>query len=307
MKRLLISLFLVFTGSLALADNVIKKSFDMNSGGLLVLKTDTGSISVDTHDDNQVSVEVEIDGLDDNEFEVSFAQDKDRLMVTGDKLSSSWGWGNQRVHFDIRVPKNFNLDLRTAGGSISVSDLTGQVEVATSGGSLNFGNIVGPVNGRTSGGSITVDGVEGDIEVKTSGGSLNLGDIKGDLKARTSGGSINLGTVSGSADVATSGGSIRIKEISGELEASTSGGSIEVTLSDSLKSSVDLSTSGGNITVRLDEKVSFTLNARGSRIKSDFPVNGETSAEYRLKGDVNGGGPKMTLKTANGTIYIKEK
>ena len=56
-----------------------------------------------------------------------------------------------KAHFVITVPANYNVELKTSGGSISVNDLKGQVNSETSGGSLKFGSILGPVNGRTLG------------------------------------------------------------------------------------------------------------------------------------------------------------
>jgi hypothetical protein len=289
------------------ADRVITKSFDIASGGTLEVTTDIGAIEVDTHSGDGVSLTVEIIGLDDDEFEVSFNTSGDTLKVDGDKTSSSWSWGSNKVRFEISVPQQFDLNLRTAGGSIRVDDIKGKVDVKTSGGSLRFGNVEGPINGKTSGGSISIDGAKGDVMVKTSGGSLTLGDIQGDVVGRTSGGSINLGVINGEADVATSGGSIRIKEAQGRLSARTSGGSVDVSFVGQLTGDSDIATSGGSITARLPEDIKATIYARGNRIKSDFTIDGVTSAKRRLKGDINGGGAEIKLQTSSGNVYLEEK
>ncbi len=295
---------LVFSGQL-LAEEDIKKSFDMEPGGLLKLDTDIGSIEVNSHSKNRVDVQVEIDGLDADEFEVSFKQNGDKLVIKGDRKGG--GWGSRKVHFEITVPKEFNLDMRTAGGSIRVDDLKGEVLVNTSGGSLYFGNIEGQIDGHTSGGSVTVDGAKGNVEVRTSGGSLTLGDIDGDVYGRTSGGSIRLGAVSGETNIATSGGSIRIEDAGGKVKAKTSGGSVDITISRQPKGDSEIATSGGSITARLAEDIAVTLDARGQKVRSEFEVNGETSAKYKLKGPINGGGPELELHTSAGNVYIKKK
>ena len=290
------------------ADREIEKNFEVEQGGMLELDTDMGSIEVETHQSNSIKVSIEIEGLDEDEFDVTFDETSNGLSIEGNKKDSNWGsWGSRRVRFDITVPKHYNLNLHTSGGSIRVDDLVGNAEVDTSGGSLSFGNIEGEIDGRTSGGSIRVEGAKGNVKVRTSGGSLSIGDIAGDIHGRTSGGSIRLGVVSGTADVATSGGSIRIEEVGGQVEAKTSGGSVELTLSKQPKGHSDISTSGGSITAFLAEGIAVDLYARGRKVYSDFEVNGETSAKYKLKGPINGGGPELELQTSAGNVYIKKK
>lgn len=301
-----IALGLLLSGPL-LADEEIKKSFDMAPGGLIKLNTDVGSIEVNSHNKSRVDVEVEIDGLDADEFEVSFEQKGATLVIKGDRRGGSWGWGSRKVHFEITVPKEFNLDMRTAGGSIRIDDLKGEVMVNTSGGSLYFGNIEGQIDGHTSGGSVTVDGAKGNVEVRTSGGSLTLGDIDGDVYGRTSGGSIRLGAVTGETNIATSGGSIRIEDAGGKVKAKTSGGSVDITISRQPKGDSEISTSGGSITARLADDIAVMLDARGHKVRSEFDVNGEKSAKYKLKGPINGGGPELELHTSAGNVYIKKK
>jgi hypothetical protein len=305
-KRMLTFTLGLLLSGLAWADSTINKQFDIAAGGTIKLTTELGSIEVNSHDKPKVQVEVEVEGFESDEFTVEFEQKGNALEIKGTRHGSSWGWGNRKVHFEITVPKAFNLDLRTSGGSIRVDDLKGEVNVYTSGGSLHFGNIEGSINGSTSGGSVTVDGAKGKVEVRTSGGSLNLGDIDGDVYGRTSGGSIRLGSVSGETNVATSGGSIRIDDAGGKVVAKTSGGSVDLTLSRQPKGDCEISTSGGSITARLAADIAVNLDARGNKVRSDFEVNGETQAKYKLKGPINGGGPELELHTSAGNIYIKK-
>jgi len=285
----------------------IEKSFDVAKGGELKIKTDVGSIDVSTHSSSTIDVQVEIEGYDSDEFEVNFNHKGDSLIIEGDKLKRNSGWGSRKIAFEIVVPESYNLDLNTSGGSIRVTDLTGKVDTHTSGGSLHFGHINGDIKGHTSGGSINVDGAEGEVDIHTSGGSINVGDVKGNLKGRTSGGSITLGKISGEADVKTSGGSIDIKEVGGAIIGKTSGGSINVTISKQPSGPTELHTSGGSVTAYLADNIAVDLDARGKKIKSDFEVDGQTKAKRKLQGEINGGGPELSLKTSSGNVYIKKK
>lgn len=283
----------------------INKSFDVGRDGTLKIDTDVGSIEIATHAAETVKVTVEIDGFDSDDFEVTFDHDGDSLSIEGDKRNNSSSWGRRSVHFDIVVPEQYNLSLDTSGGSIRVSDLKGQVAAKTSGGSLRFGNIAGDIKGRTSGGSIKVEEALGDVDIHTSGGSIHVGTVEGNVVARTSGGSITLGKVSGEANVKTSGGSIKVESVGGAITGKTSGGSIKVAMAKQPTGDTELRTSGGSVTVYLADDIAVDLEARGDKVKSDFEVNGKTKAKRKLHGPINGGGPKLELRTSSGTVYIK--
>ena len=235
---------------------VIEKSFDVASGGTLKLETNRGAIRVNTHDKDQVLVEVEIEGRNEDEMEVNFSNSGNDVAITAEQSNQSkgfWGRNNLKVGFSITVPVNYNVDLDTAGGSIKISDLKGKVD------------------------------------------------------AHTSGGSIRLGRIDGLVDVNTSGGSINVDEVTGTIRAHTSGGSVKATISKQPTGDSKLSTSGGSITVYLAADIAVDLSARtsGGRVSSDINVDGENS-KRSIRGEINGGGPKLTLKTSGGSVRVKK-
>ena len=145
------------------------------------------------------------------------------------------------------------------------------------------------------------------VKLNTSGGSLSIEDLNGELNASTSGGSINVGDIIGDVELHTSGGSISTDNISGNLDAHTSGGSIKVTIDKQLTKDAKLTTSGGSITAYLIPDIHIDIHAStsGGRVKSDFEIDGKVK-KMSVRGSINGGGPKLTLKTSGGSIKIKE-
>ena len=283
----------------------INKSFNVGSGGQLILESDLGTIEVRSHNRNTVEVEVTFEArrggsrrvkefLED--FDVDFSHRGDDVTVIAEYKKDRWNFWDSigryvRVQFFLTVPRKYNVDLKTSGGSITVDDLEGMVVSRTSGGSLEFGHIKGPVKGKTSGGSIRLSGCEGKAEVRTSGGSITIGSVSGDVYAHTSG------------------GSIRVDEVMGAIDASTSGGSVTASISRQPESDCKLTTSGGGITVHMDRDIQVDLNARtsGGRVRTDFPVTirGEIS-KRSLNAKINGGGPELYLRTSGGSISIRE-
>ncbi len=280
----------------------LEKEFDVNPGGLLTLDSDRGSVLVETNANNKVSVRVTLkaDTRDKDrakeifeDFDIDFDQDGDNITIEADyKRGSNFrGWNKNNIHveFLISVPEKYNLDIVTGGGSITVDNLEGDIEASTSGGSLNFEQIKGSVHGRTSGGSINLKKCEGFADVKTSGGSINIGHVKGDVDARTSGGSID------------------VNEVLGMIDASTSGGSVTAHITGQPTDDCRLTTSGGSVNVYMNEEVNVTLDAKTSAgyVETDFPITVKGKLKKSmLRGEINGGGPELYLRTSGGNIHL---
>ncbi|MFT6101505.1 MAG: DUF4097 and DUF4098 domain-containing protein YvlB [Arenicella sp.] len=145
------------------------------------------------------------------------------------------------------------------------------------------------------------------VDLKTSGGSIELSSLNGKVDAYTSGGSITLGKIRGDVDVKTSGGSIRVDEVAGTINAHTSGGSITAHISQQPLGDSRLTTSGGSVSAYLAASVAVDLTAStsGGRVSSEFAVDGSVK-KTRITGKLNGGGPKLVLKTSGGSVRIKK-
>lgn len=286
-----------------------QRSFDVQPGGTLELDTDRGRIEVTTDSGSKVHIEVRIEGSQADRFSLDFDQQGDRVKVEGDYQGSSWGWGgnNLKVDFRITVPRRFNVDLHTSGGSISVADLEGDVTAKTSGGSLHFGNIQGTVMAKTSGGSIELEGSQGDADVETSGGSIRIGRVDGRVLASTSGGSIRIDQARGNVEAETSGGSIHVDEVQGDIRASTSGGSVTAYIAEQPQGDCRLTTSGGRVQVYLADGIAVDLDAQasGGKVRSDFEVRGGHAGKSTLRGEIQGGGPQLYLRSSGGGVSIE--
>ena len=297
----------------------ITKNFKVKDGLLFYLKSDMGSVEVDSWNRNEVKIivvkkaktyskreaEREFENL-----ELSFDRNRRGVSVIAEYTGPRrWSRRKLNVRFEILVPKEFDLDINTAGGSISVEDLIGKIDLHTSGGSISVGKIEGPIVARTSGGSIKVVRAKGDVDVHTSGGSISVGETYGSLDAETSGGSISLDGVNGDTHVHTSGGSLKLKNLGGNVQGSTSGGGIYAELTKKIDRDCYLKTSGGSITVYLpqDSNIDIDAHTSGGRVSTDFPVTVRGKLKSNsLYGKINGGGPLIKLRTSGGGIRIKE-
>lgn len=297
----------------AAIDSPIHRTFNAGSGGTLTLETDVGDVRVNSGGSN-VTVDVRRRARDEEimrNFNVTFDQSGNDVTIRAkyDHASRWFSWGNElSAQFIITVPTNFNVHASTSGGNVQIADLNGDVRARTSGGDLEIGNITGPVEARTSGGDARLAGAGGSVDLRTSGGSLHIGDVKGGLQARTSGGSIEVRRVGGDLYAHTSGGSIVIEEANGTVDAETSGGSIRARLAQQPRADSRLSTSGGSITLSVAGNVAVDLDAHtsGGDVETDIPITilGKQS-DSTLEGKINGGGPRLVLRSSGGGIHVK--
>ena len=319
MRRATICILALLFAFTALGDDVIKRGFTVADGGTLRLHGAYGNIRVVTGGSG-VAVEItrDADGRDGERMlqnhKIDFEQRGNDVVIKSD-LDEHRGWfrwfdgDDYEVQWNIRVPDRYNVELDTSGGWIEVDDIDGTVDARTSGGNIRTGTTGANSTLKTSGGDIRVAGAAGRLEAYTSGGSIDVGDSTGPVEVKTSGGSITLGRVESSVVARTSGGGIRIEEVSGSVDAVTSGGSIVARISRQPQGDSKLATSGGSVTVTLSPTVAVNLDARasGGGVDTDVPVTiSGTQSDDVVRGVINGGGPRLVLRTSGGGIRVRK-
>ena len=218
---------------------------------------------------------------------------------------------NVSISYEIVVPENTTVRLKSGSGSERIASVHGPVDVTTGSGSITMSAIGDDVKAHTGSGSIEIDGVTGRVEVSTGSGSIRAEHISGPIAARTGSGSMTLDQVPGGngdldVEASTGSGRIAISGVHGSLHASTGSGGI--TASGFPAGDWKLSASSGSITTRLDAGAAFDLYAHASSgsISVDYPVTVTGSLnKHELRGKVRGGGSLVELHTGSGSIAIR--
>jgi DUF4097 and DUF4098 domain-containing protein YvlB len=304
----------------AAIESPIHRNFNVRPGGTIIIDADIGDIKINAGASN-VSVDVVRRARTSSQshaeelfrdLDVNFAQGGNdvRIRARYNHPTSWFHWNTDLdVHFVVNVPAQYNVDLTTSGGDITVSDLNGQVHAKTSGGDVSLGRINGAVDAHTSGGDVSMAESHTTATLSTSGGDIKVGDATGSLSVRTSGGSIDIRRAQSDLKAHTSGGSIEIGDAGGSIDASSSGGSIRASLSRQPRADSKLSTSGGGITVHLAPSMALDIDAHtsGGDVESNVPVTilGKQN-DSSLNGKLNGGGPKLVLRSSGGDIRLQK-
>lgn len=306
--------------ALASSEEHINQELDVAPGGNLIVDVAFGTIEVSSGSNNLVTIEAyrkieTSDAAKEKEYlaDVPIVINKEGNTVTirARRVEErSWVWTgntNMDARYTVRVPKTFNLDLKSGGGMIAANDVTGEVKVATGGGKLKLAQLKGPLDAKTSGGSIRLDECDGVLNVKTSGGEIKATAGSGSLDARTSGGSIAVRDFKGDTIVKTSGGHLTFENVRGKMSGKTSGGSITAALVSPLPGEVDLASSAGSIALTVPPDAALNLEAQTSvgTVSNDLPIVTTRCERDELRGAVNGGGKSVILHSSAGSISIR--
>jgi hypothetical protein len=261
-----------------------QKTFTVNGPVRLALSTFDGSINVRGWDRNEVSVEVEKVGSD--------QQAVDRIQV---KTSQD---GNA---ITIDVPKPSPLE--TSGMRRSpIANLVVTVPMKTA------------VVARSGDGSIEVRSVNGKVDLDTDDGSVRVEDIGGGLIARTGDGSVHGRKVDGHAEIRTGDGSVGLDGVLTGVTIETRDGSIEVTARPGSRSDTDWDVTTGDGHIQLEVPAGFgaEIDARSGdgRVRvdtlTDTPEGRDRDDERSsVTGRLGGGGKALRVRSSSGSITVK--
>jgi hypothetical protein len=266
-----------------------EKSIETEDGKTLTASSVAGNIEISVSDKTEVNVK--IFGNDEAEKKLifdSYKTDEGVKVDCGQKKDGNLH--NLNLKMVITVPVNYNVDLFTGGGSITVEDLKGAIKMNTSGGNIEINRTKGNITAFTSGGNIATDSTSGNIELSTSGGTIKAVNYVGDISASTLGGHITLKGSNGFIKTSTSGGNIRIDYTgpNNGIDASTLGGNIIAFLPSDFDADADIGTLAG-------------------RVECDFAKVDNDKITSFLKTKFNNGGKTLKCITTGGNIVIAKK
>lgn len=168
----------------------INREFRASAGGRLEFDLDTGGrIDVLGWDRELISVEVLKAGRDAAECRIDFQETGSGLRITSEYEGSGRSYSTN-ISFVVRVPRRFDLDFDSMGGSIHVCGVEGRISGKTMGGRLDLNNLAGTINLMTMGGGINLTNSEIEGKVETMGGRVLIENVLGDVRGSTMGGDV---------------------------------------------------------------------------------------------------------------------
>lgn len=321
------------------AETMLDERFAVRPGEMLDINVNDADVSVKIGVEDEVHIQVMLESRDMDWARNYFERQRYRIgqgngvvrLFTDPEKDSRLIWNiNKSAHIRVLVttPEEFDVDIKTSDGHISLGNLRGDASLRTSDGDITVKNLegdqiklkssdgdiqlgevrAGRLEVHTSDGEIASGGVrcQGEADFRTSDGNLRLAQIHAEtVTVRTSDGDIDIDElIAGSSLVRTSDGSIHIQHLEGDLEASSSDDDVAVGLYK--PGTITLKSSNGNITILAPATLPADIYLRGEsvRIASAFDYQGNVKKEH-AEGRIGGGGPRLEARTSDGTVTLR--
>lgn len=185
----------------------VKEQTLAGGGALDVDASQNGGISVKGWERNEVLVRYRVQTQARTQAEADNLASQIQLSTAGGRIRAEGPETSGRSHWDVSyeifVPRQSSLSLRTHNGGISVTDVNGRVQFEATNGGVSLKRLGGNVSGETVNGGLAVeltgnnwDG-EG-LDVKTTNGGLSV-SVPDNYSAH-----LETGTVNGGLDISPS-------------------------------------------------------------------------------------------------------
>jgi len=205
------------------------------------------------------------------------------------------------VEFDVKVPADASVELRTVSGDIRVTNIKGEVRAQGVSGNLALEGTPRLAMARTVSGDISLGNAGADVQ-------LTVSTVNGDVQAQTlTARALDLNTVNGDVRIAGwSGERAHIRSLDGDLDLQTSltkGGRYEI------------ESHSGDIQLSLPEQPGFELETHtfSGRIRIDFPIKSEgpirddNRGPRSIRGTYGDGSSSLRIQTFSGNLTVTRR
>jgi DUF4097 and DUF4098 domain-containing protein YvlB len=254
--------------------------------------------------EGQVTVDLDVQVPKETSLTVKATRGDINLSGITGSVSAGTNNGDIEIH-DVGSDVSADLQkgdahIRGVAGDVRVTGQANEIEVADVAGDVTLsGNFFGPIRLRNVAKTTHYTSQRSDLTVVHMTGRMVL-----------DAGQIEISDVAGFAELATRDKNIEVEDVAGRLDVSDSHGDINVRFSSPPREEVNLTNDSGEVDVTLPSRSSFEISAvsRSGEVQSDFEGSsiktGNNEDTGRLSGKIGEHGPKITINTSYGTIYL---
>jgi len=302
-----------------------EQSVALARDGKVILRNLAGDIEVKVWDKAEVQIQaLKVSRTDSEEqagknFEkvtIEVSKDGNTLRIETkrdrDYFKNSSNIKNVTVDFWLTIPARSAADMKSISGDIVMEDIGGDAKADTVSGDIDMTGIAGVLKAYAVSGDLTVTGAGSGVDCESVSGELKIRGVKGGADLKTVSGDILLENSQGDVEAEVVSGDIELIDISGadEVRSKSVSGSVKYVGSLSRDGTYNFNSLNGDVTLLLPSGTAFDLYAKtfSGDISTDFEITltGKLSKK-ELRGEVNGGGAELTLKTFSGDVYLKKR
>lgn len=296
-------------------DSVVSQELRVEPGGVLTLDLKTGAgLTIVGTDESSIYMRAFLSGRDWYNTDVTLRRTNDGARVETRYIEQRRSQSSSN-RIELAIPRRYSIRLHSAGGGLTLRDVSGEFSGTTGGGDIRIERATGDARISTGGGSIVVTNSRLSGSVGTGGGPVLIQGVEGGLVGSSgtgdvlygrdgltysevagrdggrhgsdgryylhkSGGGVSISKLDNGADINTGGGKIELGTVDGDLRAQTGGGDISVR---SLRGSGTLSTGAGQVRVNVDGPGTHNVKVSSGYGKVVLYLPSNTSAELDIE------------------------
>jgi hypothetical protein len=215
-------------------------------------------------------------------------------------------------HGDIEIhDAGSDVTAQLQSGDARISNVSGNLRVTGHGNELEVNDVAGDATfAGEFFGPIRVRNVTKTTHYASAKADLTLVQMTGRLELDS--GEIDVSDVGGSARLTTHDKDMEVENVAGRLDIADTHGSIKVSYSQPPRADVNIANESGEVDLTLPSKSKFQISAVSSsgEVQSDFDDStlklDNENGMGRLSGSVGAQGPKISIATSYGTIYVRK-
>jgi Putative adhesin len=294
----LLAVWLLALPAAARVVGAFERTYPVSGAGELEVLTHSGDVTVHAGPAGSVVVKGKIVVgenwlMGDKTADVQELEKNPPIRQSGDHIVIDYvNLRNIAIDFDITVPAEISLQIRTGSGDQTVEGLRKGATLEAGSGDLRIRDLTGELHTETGSGNVRAQGLSGALRAQAGSGDIEVDETgAGDVDVRTGSGNIQVHGVKGAAHVKAGSGDVTLEgEPTGEWQAHTGSGNVSLRLPQNAAFDLDVSTSSGSLDV--GRPVTMTVTGR----IREHPRT--------VKGKVNGGGPLVSVETGSGDVQI---
>ncbi len=338
----------IFGGSTFDYSDELSQAFP--AGGSLRINDERGTVTVNVSEGStlKVAARKKVCAEKQEDADSYNAKTKPEIAIN-DKIATlnanTQGAGDKRVRtdMDVYVPRNTELVISSRRGDLTITGMTGSVEVNHQRGEVNIADQTGNTTLNLERSSARLQHVKGDVAVQGRANEVAVEDVDGAVRlngefydtvrlaritqavsfrsSRTdmefsrldgwldlNSGDLRADSLTGPMRLITRSKDISLDGLSGDLRLEDSNGTVEVGLHKPGNIQIENRRGDVQVTIPPDTAIKIEARARGGEISSDFSELQISNADGQASasGSIGNNGPKLVINSEHGTIEIRK-
>jgi hypothetical protein len=167
---------------------IIEKEFTASAGKKLSVVLPGADVDITGWDQERVSVKTRFSGRNDDAGNFDCHENSNGVEIYSRRIGI--GRGPKDFKFEIRVPKQFDIEINLMAGRISINDVAGHIKGVSMAGDLNLRALTGALNMETMAGNISLLNSDVSGQVKTMAGQVVMQGVSGNIQGSSMAGEV---------------------------------------------------------------------------------------------------------------------